>query len=345
MGKPRFAVFAFVSILASSRLASAQDLEVHFIDVGQGDAALIRCPDGVGHALIDAGDTRYPGSAAAFKAYLERVFGGGEIERALGVVVASHPHTDHIGSMRWVLESFDVDIYVDNGEAYDSAAWHALERVRRRQAQQGEIDYVDAREESSAVLQPCATPDVEMTVLSPWAKGELSDTNDRSVLVHLRYKQATFLFVGDLETEGEHLALASFEPEVLKLLDVDVLKVGHHGSDTSSSAEFLQATTPRFAVVSAGHAHTGTNAGYQHPRMVTLRRFTRIFKDLGGAKHPGPDRVPAYTGEAWQRHQRVDGLWVTSVDGTVIVRSDGSSISARAAPPQQVAAAGPAESR
>jgi competence protein ComEC len=341
MGKLRFASLAFVCSLAWSAFASAQELEVHFIDVGQGDAALIRCPDGVGHSLIDAADTRYPGSSAAFKAYLERVFAGGQIERALGVVVASHPHTDHIGSMRWVLESFDVGTYVDNGETYDSSTWRKLELVRQRQARLGEIEYVNAHESSSAVLRPCASPDVEMTVLSVWAQGELSDTNDRSVLIHLRYKRASFLFVGDLEAEGEHVALERFAPELRKLLDVDVLKVGHHGSDTSSTPEFLQATTPRFAVVSAGHAFTGTNADYNHPRMVTLRRFTRIFKGLGVGKHPGRDRVPAYTGQVWQRHQRVDGLWVTSVDGTVIVKSDGESISARSAPQPQIVAASP----
>jgi beta-lactamase superfamily II metal-dependent hydrolase len=341
----RLACGAFACVVwVWSALASAQELEVHFIDVGQGDAALIRCPDGGGFALIDAGDTRYPGSAEAFRGYMDGIFGTAPEGRALSVVVASHPHTDHIGSMRWVLESFDVDVYVDNGERYDTALWRSLEKVRRRQARLGQIEYLNGRQDAAAVLRPCASADVEMTVLSPWAKRALSGTNDRSVLIHLRYQRATFLFVGDLETHGEEVALARFGPELLQLLDVDVLKVGHHGSDTSSSAGFLQAITPRLAIVSAGHANTGTNGGYKHPRIATLRRFTRIFRDLGEGAHPGPDRVPAFNGQVWQRHERVDGLWVTAVDGTVIVRSDGSAISARSADVPQVVAGGRAPS-
>ena len=86
-------------------------LEVHVIDVGQGDAILIRCPDGHHQMLIDSGDTRYPGSSQKFKAYLTA---NQSTSDAIEVVVASHPHTDHIGNMAWVLDNYQVDLYVDS---------------------------------------------------------------------------------------------------------------------------------------------------------------------------------------------------------------------------------------
>jgi beta-lactamase superfamily II metal-dependent hydrolase len=89
-------------------------LEVTFFDVGQADAALVNCPDGEHHLLIDAGDTRYPASLSNFRRFLTNAFNGKS--NHLDVVVASHGHADHIGSMEWVLKNFHVGTYVDNGD-------------------------------------------------------------------------------------------------------------------------------------------------------------------------------------------------------------------------------------
>src|SRR5436853_644582 len=95
---------------------AAPTLEAHFISVGQADAVLVKCPDAQTYMLVDSADTRYPGSKYRFRAYLEKEFAGKPQKIALAV--ASHPHNDHIGSMQWVLEKFDVGTYVDNGEKY-----------------------------------------------------------------------------------------------------------------------------------------------------------------------------------------------------------------------------------
>jgi beta-lactamase superfamily II metal-dependent hydrolase len=81
------------------------ELQVMVFDVGQADATLVTCPDGNHHLLIDSGDTRYPGSSKKFRERMEGLFP--DDKRQLDVVVASHPHQDHIGSMSWVLENFE----------------------------------------------------------------------------------------------------------------------------------------------------------------------------------------------------------------------------------------------
>src|SRR5688500_4825703 len=108
-------VFACIALCPNSFAQSDMNyLDVHFISVGQADATLIRCNPSDRFMLIDAADTRYPNSAKQFKDYLETIFKGRT--RRLDVVVVSHPHADHIGSMKWVLETFDVGTFVDGGD-------------------------------------------------------------------------------------------------------------------------------------------------------------------------------------------------------------------------------------
>jgi competence protein ComEC len=110
--------------------ALAADLKVEAIDVGQADAIVVTCPDGDDHLLIDSGDTRYSGSSQSFRDRMEALFSEGK--RHLGVVVASHPHQDHIGSMTWVLQNFWVKRYVDNGQKFDTACFGRLDALRRK---------------------------------------------------------------------------------------------------------------------------------------------------------------------------------------------------------------------
>lgn len=306
---------------------STARLEVRFIDVGQADAILVRCPDGEHYLLIDAGDTRYPGSSAAFRAYLLREFEGKPKPWKIALVIASHPHADHIGSMQWVLENFDVETFVDNGQKFESTTWVNLDRVRRKQVERAELTYVNGKEVGRAELEFCPDPLVTVEILVPWAIRSLSDTNDRSVIVRLTYKDTSFLFVGDAEAHAEEVMLA-LEEELRQKLDVDVLKVGHHGSDTSSTSEFVVAVSPELAVVSSGKKGVGTNARYKHPRFSTLLTYTNWLKNRDGDAHPPNGRVWAFDAVRgrWRQHTRRAGLWMTPKDGTVIVRSDGETL-------------------
>ena len=305
--------------------ARAADLEVRYLDVGQADAALIRCPDGEHRMLIDAADTRYPGSTTAFKDALQAEFQGEPQPWALDVVVASHPHADHIGSMLWVLETFDVETYVDNGQQGDTATFGRVNAERRRQVEAGELTYVPGKTSHGTELTLCPDHDVTVKVLVPWAlDATLSDTNDRSVVIRLDFGECSFLFVGDAHDDAEAVMVAAFPDD----LDVDVLKVGHHGSHTSSSDDFIEQVSPDVAVVSSGKPGVGTNSRYKHPRYRTVGRYARWFKSLSPPHPLEGDRVRAYDEdeERWRQHQRRTGLWLTPVDGTLTLTCDGQDV-------------------
>jgi competence protein ComEC len=309
-------------LLASASLlqlrAIAADLRVSVFDVGQADAIVVTCPDGDHHLLIDSGDTRYPGSSQAFRGRMKQMFPAARPK--LDVVVASHPHQDHIGSMTWVLESFAVDTYVDNGQKFDSASFGRLDALRKKLVKSNQLTYINGKENSGEAVEFC--PKVEMRLLEAWALGDLSDPNDRSVGVWLRYGKIKFLFVGDMETPAERLLLENLEESDRQLLlDVDVLKVGHHGSDTSSSERFVRAVSPRVAVISAGAKDVGTNKRYKHPRRSTIETFNEIaFPDASAA-----GRIWAYDKEkrAWRQTNRRAGLWATPRDGSITIVCDG----------------------
>jgi competence protein ComEC len=221
---------------------------VDFLDVGQGDAIVIRGGD---HAvLIDAGDR-----GATTVAQLRELG-----VRRLDLVFATHPHADHIGEMAHVLSSFDVGRYVDNGMTHTTATFAEVMRVLDDRG----IPHDVAREGMTFGLGDEAT----FTVLFP--DGALlhdtrSDLNSNSVVLRLDHGGDTFLFTGDAEEPTETALLEA------GLGPVDVLKVAHHGSDHSSTAAFLSATRPEQVVISVGAENR-----YGHPGDETMRRLASL---------------------------------------------------------------------
>jgi competence protein ComEC len=314
---------AVVLLLISVAKSLAADLEVKFFDVGQADAVLVTCPDGKHRLLIDSADTRYPGSSIAFKTSMTNEFEGRS--RTITVAVSSHPHSDHIGNMEWVLQNFEVRTYIDNGQRYDSAMFGRLDATRRKLVRAGKLNYVNGKESSFKRIEFCTDPKVRLELIVPWAVKELDDPNDRSVAVRLTYDNKTLLFVGDIEGHGEAVALNNFRPEDRDKLDVDLLKVGHHGSDTSSTAAFINAVSPHVAIISCGKKGVGTNVGYKHPRVSTLGQFRDWFKNHRPTNPAPPRNVWAYeaTTKQWRIENRPEGVWITAIDGTVVVRCNG----------------------
>jgi competence protein ComEC len=327
---PLLLLFAAAAPLAGQQPAS---LTIKFFDVGQADAILITCPDSQHHLLIDSGDTRYPGSSEAFKTDMEAEFNGKP--KALTAVVASHPHADHIGSMKWVLENFQVGTYVDNGQKFDSAMYGALKKLRDQLKGKKKLNYVNGKENSFEKIDFC--PEVEVEIFEPWAKRELSDTNDRSVGVRLTCKAKTFLFVGDMEKPAEKVMLNDFSESERAELRANVLKVGHHGSDTSSSDAFIHHVTPELAVVSCGEKEVGTNHRYKHPRLSTVREYFDWFEEKpppASVTQPKHDRIWTYDkeNEKWRQQSRPAGMWITPKDGTITLSWDGQRLDVQTKP-------------
>ena len=325
-----FLVLFYLVPTLSAHAANGR-LEVTYIDVGQADAIFVTCPDGNHHLLIDSGDTRYPGSSQHLRSFLTNTFG--TKPHHLDLAVASHEHADHIGSMEWVLKNFRVDTYVDNGDTAETTMFANLLTERRKQVKAGQLHYIQGNQNSFSEVDFC--PDLKLEIFLPWAtKPALSDQNDRSVAIRLDYKERSFLFVGDLEGEAERVMLNQFTEAQRARLKADVLKVGHHASDTSSLDGFIAAVSPQIAVVSVGKPNTGTNQQYKHPRLSTVRHYADWFQS-----HPPPVKaaaanISAYDADsgAWKQQTRPPGMWLTVKDGSVTVSSDGKELKVTTVP-------------
>lgn len=222
------------------------DTAVHFIDVGQGDSALLL--SGGQAVLIDAGTAE---SGAAVVRYLEEL-GVTELYGA----VATHPHADHIGGMAQVIEAFPIEHFYLGPETQNTATYSGM---------------LDALEEAG--VQPVIPADgdelvfdsgASLTFLGPADDVPKSNLNDRSLITLFRAGDQDVLFMGDAESAAEKSLLAHHPA-----LTCDVLKVGHHGAATSSSEEFLQAVRPSTAVISCG-----VDNDYGHPSDQTLQNLS-----------------------------------------------------------------------
>jgi len=216
-------------IQPNSPLAS-DEIRIHYIDVGQGDATLIQSADNA--VLIDGGDTK---TQKKFINYL----------RSTGItsidyVIATHPHTDHIGGLPQVVQQLTVRDILMLDTVISSPAFNQLVTA---------MEAKGLKFAQPAVGDTFAAGIIKFTVLAPAKK--FKDLNDMSIVVRMVYGETAFLFIGDAEALSER--------EMLKgelTLRSDVLKAGHHGSGTSSTPEFLDAVHPSVVVISCGKKNT-----------------------------------------------------------------------------------------
>ena len=245
---------------------SARELRITFLDVGQGDAALLETGDGHA-ALIDAGGSVGGGPDPGLLAVVP-MLRARRIAR-LDWVVLSHPHPDHYGGLAAVLAAVPVGALWDTGqaaaEALDEggAVTQLLALATKHGARVHRPGELCARAHSLGsarvqVLAPCPSFDL--------GRGP----NDNSFVLRVTHGTRSFLFTGDVEHEGE-LDLA-LHPAALRS---DVLKVGHHGSRTSSNEPFLRAVAPSLAVISAGRANR-----FGHPHPEVLERLTQHTRQI-----------------------------------------------------------------
>lgn len=244
--------------------------EVHFIDVGQGDCTLILC-DGRS-MLIDGGDKS---ASQVVYTYLRKL----ELTE-LDYVVCTHADADHVGGLSGALEYARAGTVYCPVDSYDS---QAFSNFRERVTGQGKTL---VRPEADTVFR---LGSATVTVLAP--REDYKDNNNQSIVLRVVYGQTSFLFTGDAELESER---AMCEAGVT--LKSTVLKVGHHGSDTSTSIRFLGEVMPAYAVISCGTANK-----YGHPTEQTLSRLSQA-----GAT-----------------------VYRTDLQGDIICTSDGKSVSFR----------------
>lgn len=265
-----FAYFLYSQQAPAETPPEGSSFEVHFIDVGQADSALVICD---GHyMLIDGGNAE---DSDLVYAYLER-----QGAKHLDYMVASHAHEDHIGGLSGALNYASVDTAFCPVTEYGSKVFENM------------VKYLKEQGKALTVPEPgdkFALGSAQVEILGPVK--EYDDTNDTSIVLRVDYGKTSFLFTGDMETGAERDLIDSGAE-----LQATVLKAGHHGSDTSSSYQFLREVMPQSVVISVGEGNS-----YGHPSEEALSRF----RDAGAE------------------------VYRTDMQGHIIASSDGNTVTFR----------------
>ena len=250
------AVFYFVNY-NSEPTVLVDSLKVRFVDVGQGDCEIVQFPDGR-NMIIDGGTNE------TSTELVNTIMSYG-IKR-FDYVVATHPHEDHIGGLDDVIESFEIEnVYLPDVTSTSTSFKNLLESISKSGAKTNR---------AYAGVTMIEEPDIRAEFLAPVNK-DYEETNDYSAVLKITYKGFSFLFTGDAETVSEYDMIKNGA-----YLKTDVLKVGHHGSSTSTSSHFLKAADPKVGVISVGRDNS-----YGHPHREVLERLgdLKIYRtDLNG---------------------------------------------------------------
>ncbi len=241
------AVLVWGIILRSEDVFDLKDLTVVFFDIGQGDSIFIETPDGA-QALIDGG----PDSSVL--QFLRREMGFFDTE--IDLVVGTHPDSDHISGLIDVLEKYKVNmILTTENKSNTPISIRYAKNIREEGAR---VIYARAGQ----IFQLGAS--TTLTVLFPDREVSKLESNASSIVLLLRYGKTEFLFTGDLPQNIEEYMVVKYDEK----LKSEVLKVGHHGSNTSSSQIFLDTVSPEYVVIQAGK-----NNRYGHPHKDVLDRI------------------------------------------------------------------------
>lgn len=238
-------------VLKRDRVVTEMDgprLEVHFLDVGQGDASLIRTPGGKNY-LVDCG----PRSAGKkIMAYLQELG-----IRELDGVLISHSHMDHAGGLPHLLDRIPVRTILFSGYMHTTKFnLKLLEKIKGKDIEVRALKAGDQFELDQEIMVRVLHPPGE------WDPAGLN-VNDYSVVIRLSYKEVDFLFTGDAEHPSERQILKTAHE-----LQSEFLKVGHHGSNTATGEDFLARVAPLFAVISCGARNQ-----FNHPHAPALKRL------------------------------------------------------------------------
>lgn len=222
---------------------TTSDMEVHFIDVGQGDCTLISSN---GHyMLIDAGDNN---QGTKIRSYLQKH----GVTDTLDYFIITHPDSDHSGGADVVITNYNIGTVISNGQTSDTATWRDVESA---------LKYKNITPVTAAPGTEYQLGDAKFTIEGPCKT--YSDDNNNSVVVLIQNGNNRFLLTGDCETEAE-ADITSSNTDI----HADVYKAGHHGSSTATSDALLNAVAPSACVISCG-----ADNQYGHPHAEVLNRL------------------------------------------------------------------------
>ena len=265
-------VFSFFGLSDFSACADDSPFSMHVLDVGKADSILIQCE---GKNLLVDGGTADRGESVV--RYLKR-----RGVESLDAVVNTHPDKDHVGGLKDVISAFPIAFYCEPRLPSDLIP------------QTDEYSAVVSALKNAGITPSVSTPGksfplggANVEILGPLKTGD--STNNNSIILRITYGKTSFLLMGDAEKEEEQDLLACGKP-----ISSDVLKVGHHGSSTSTTKEFLEAVRPKYAAISVG------SDGNELPKRDVLERLAE-----SGAE-----------------------IFRTDVSGTLIFLSDGEKITA-----------------
>lgn len=227
---------------------AADNMRVSYIDVKQGDSTFIELPNGK-TMLIDAGKKEQGNNVVN---YIKNL-GYDKID----YVVGTHPDTDHIGGLATVIDNFDIGvIYMPKKSSTTKTYLNLLETIKNKGL---------SIHTAKAGVNIISLDNLKVDIISPVK--EYENSNESSAVIKIVYGNSKFLFMADATTDNE----ADIKADV----ESDVVKVGHHGSDTSSSLEFVKKTKAKYAVISVGEGNS-----YHHPYDIIVKRWESIGAEV-----------------------------------------------------------------
>ena len=243
------------------------NMKVHYIDVGQGDSTFIELPNNK-TMLIDAGES----SKGQVVANYIKSLGYSKIDYLVG----THPHTDHIGGLAYIINNFTIgNIYIPKAVSTSKTYENLLNTI----SQKG-LKVITAK----AGVNILNDSSLKIDIIAP-NSDYYSDLNNYSAVIKLTYGNRKFLFMGDAEIKSEN--------EIMTDVSADVIKIGHHGSDTSSGQSFVNKVKAKYVVIMVGN-----NNQYSHPYQTTIDRW----KNIGAT------------------------IYRTDLNGTIVITTDGTNI-------------------
>lgn len=263
-------LFLFSSCKTAYSISPHDCLLVHFIDVGQGDSILIQSNNK--NILIDSG---LPEKRNKLKSYLKKMN-----TKNFEYVFATHPHDDHIGGMPTVINNFKIKHFYAPKVVTNTPSFFSMVKALKKK----NLKIIPAKAYRKIIINN----NFFIEILAP-NSDKYEDMNDYSIVLKLTYYNTKFLFTGDAQALSENEILSENID-----LSCDVLKVGHHGSKTSSSMNFLRKVNPHIAVISCG---AGNN--YGHPHIETLNKLESLNCKI----------------------------YRTDLNGNIIIKSDGNKLS------------------